>query len=160
MAKPETKNSEDLAEITVNGEGVPIIAGANFKVRQIAVDYLQFGNDIAEIQRQHPFLTRVQIRKAISYYLDHKDLIDAEIEESAKEYDELHRKSATSPIRQKLGSRASPSCLLVSFVDRGRLTGIAICASPRGRQMASAQRKRLARSLCSGTEAAGNSPPF
>ena len=105
MAKPETKDSEDLAEITVNEEGVPIIAGANFKVRQIAVDYLQFGNDIAEIQRQHPFLTRVQIRKAISYYLDHKDLIDAEIEESAKEYDELHRKSATSPIRRKLRRR-------------------------------------------------------
>ena len=72
-----------------------------------------------------------------------------------------------SPCWTAQRSRASPSCLLVSFVDRGRLTGIAICASPRAclrfakaRRMRSAQRKRLARSLCSWTEAAGNSPPF
>ena len=57
-----------------------------------------------------------------------------------------------SPCWTAQRSRASPSCLLVSFVDRGRLTGIAICASPRAclrfakaRRMRSAQRKRWRR---------------
>ena len=106
MARPETRTSEESAEITVNEQGVPIIAGANFKVRQIAIDYIEMGNDVARIQRQHPFLTKAQIQKAISYYLDHRALIDAEIEESAKEYDELHRKSADSSVRQTVRERS------------------------------------------------------
>ncbi len=105
MARPETRTSEESAEITLNDQGVPIIAGANFKVRQIAIDYIEMGNDVAGIQSQHPFLTRAQIQKAISYYLDHRALIDAEIEESAEEYDELHRKSADSPVRQTVRER-------------------------------------------------------
>lgn len=105
MARSETRASEENAEITVNDQGVPIIAGANFKVRRIAMDFVEMGNDVAGIQSQHPFLTKAQIQKAISYYLDHRALIDAEIEESAKEYDELHRKSSDSPVRQTVRER-------------------------------------------------------
>lgn len=33
MAKPNTKVSDESAEIIVNDQGVPVIAGADFKVR-------------------------------------------------------------------------------------------------------------------------------
>ncbi|MCY3707859.1 MAG: DUF433 domain-containing protein [Caldilineaceae bacterium] len=105
MAEPKTKVSDESAEIVVNDQGVPVIAGADFKVRQIAMDYVEMGNDVAGIQRQHPFLSRAQIRLAISYYLDNKKSFDAEIEDSAREYERLHRESAASPIRQKLRAR-------------------------------------------------------
>lgn len=105
MAKPETKTSDESAEIIVNEQGVPVIAGADFKVRQIAMDYIEIGNDVSGIQRQHPFLSKAQIQVAISYYLDNKRSFDAEIEESAREYERLHRESAGSPIRQKLRKR-------------------------------------------------------
>lgn len=105
MAKPKTKVSNDSAKIIVNDQGVPVIAGADFKVRQIAMDYMEMGNDVAGIQRQHPILSRAQIRLAISYYLDNKKTFDAEIEDSARVYERLHRESAASPIRQKLHER-------------------------------------------------------
>ena len=89
----------------VNEQGVPVIAGAGFKVRQIAMDYIEMGHDVAGIQRQHPFLSRAQFQVAISYYLDNKRSFDAEIEESAREYERLHRETSGSPIRKKLRER-------------------------------------------------------
>ena len=102
MAKSKTKTSDESAEIIVNEQGVPVIAGADFKVRQIAMDSIEMGYDVAGIQGQHPFLSGAQIRLAISYYLKNKKSFDAEIEDSAREYEWLHRESANSPIRQKL----------------------------------------------------------
>ncbi len=102
MAKPKTTDAEDLAEITLNEKGVPVIAAANFKVQQIAFDYLKFGNDVDEIQKQHPFLTKIQIQAAISYYRAHQEWFDEKIEESLREYEKLHRDSADSPIRKKI----------------------------------------------------------
>ena len=71
------------------------------------MDCIEMENNVAEIQKQHPFLTKAQIQNAISYYLDHKELFDSEIEESAREYEEVHRDSANSRIRQKLRERRS-----------------------------------------------------
>ena len=101
-AKPETTDSRELAVISVNDKGAPVIAAANFKVRQIALDYLQFGNDVAEIQKQHPFLTIAQIQAAISYYLAHRETFDSEIKESLREYEDQLSNSADSPIRRKI----------------------------------------------------------
>ena len=102
MARHVKSDSKDLTVITVNDKDAPVIAAANFKVQQIAMDYQEFGNNVAEIQKQHPFLTKAQIQAAISYYLAHKEFFDAKIEESIKQYEELHRDSADSPIRQKM----------------------------------------------------------
>ena len=101
MARHAKSDSKEPTVITVNDKGAPVIAAANFKVQQIAMDYQEFGNNVAEIQKQHPFLTKAQIQAAISYYLAHKELFDARIEESIRQYEELHRDSAGSPIRQK-----------------------------------------------------------
>ena len=109
MAKPKTKTPDESAEIIVNEQGVPVLAGADSKVRQIAIDYIEMGDDVAGIQRQHPILSRAQIRLAISHYLDNKRSFDAEIEDSAREYERLHRESAASPIRQKLRERRAKS---------------------------------------------------
>ena len=100
--EPESTDPNELAAISFNEKGVPTIAEANFKVQQIALDYLQFGDDVAEIQRQHPMLTKAQILAAISYYLAHKESFDTEIEESLREYEKLHRDSANSPIRRRI----------------------------------------------------------
>ena len=102
MARHAKSDSKKPTVITVNDKGAPVIAAANFKVQQIAMDYQKLGNDVARIQKQHQFLTKAQIQAAISYYLAHKELFDAKIEESIKQYEELHRDSAGSPIRQKI----------------------------------------------------------
>ena len=105
MVKPKNKVTDVRAEIIVNDQGLPVLAGADSKVRQIAIDYIEMGDDVAGIQRQHPILSRARIRLAISHYLDNKRSFDAEIEDSAREYERLHRESAASPIRQKLRER-------------------------------------------------------
>ena len=102
IAKTTTNDAKKSAEITLSEKGVPVISAANFKVQQIALDYLKFGNDVDEIQKQHPFLTKIQIEAAISYYLAHKEWFDAKIEESLREYEKLHRDSADSPISKKI----------------------------------------------------------
>ena len=109
MARHVKSDSKDLTVITVNDKDAPVIAAANFKVQQIAMDYQEFGNNVAEIQKQHPFLTKAQIQAAISYYLAHKEFFDAKIEESIKQYEELHRDSADSPIRQKMRAQRETS---------------------------------------------------
>jgi uncharacterized protein (DUF433 family) len=73
MVKHVKSDSKDLTVITVNDKDAPVIAAANFKVQQIAMDYQEFGNNVGEIQKQHPFLTKAQIQAAISYYLAHKE---------------------------------------------------------------------------------------
>ena len=64
--------------------GKPIIVGTRTPVRSI-VFYHKMGDAPEEILDKYPHLTLAQIYDALSYYYDHKDEIDHDIESDSEE---------------------------------------------------------------------------
>lgn len=73
----------------VREEGIcgesPVIRGTRVSVASIAEYYLM-GFTPEEIQRELPHLTLSQIFDALSYYFDHREEIDKEIERNREEF--------------------------------------------------------------------------
>jgi uncharacterized protein (DUF433 family) len=68
------------SHIVVDEEGVPWIKDANTTVIEVAQDKIYLGWDADEIREQRPHLSLAQIHAALSYYYDHKEELDADIE--------------------------------------------------------------------------------
>ena len=61
--------------------GKPRIAGTRFKVQQVAIEYVHAARPVEQILKSHPHLSLAQIHAALSYYYDHRDEIEADIQE-------------------------------------------------------------------------------
>ena len=92
----------DCAHIELR-DGVPYIAGTATKVRMIVVNHLAFGWDGRELQEQMPHLTLAQVYAALSYYYDHRDALDADIEAGERLAEDLR------PQLENAGARAAPA---------------------------------------------------
>lgn len=66
--------------------GSPVIRGINLSVRAIVTYILRLGMTPEELAQSFPGLTMSQIHSALSYYYDHKQQIDREIEQNTEEY--------------------------------------------------------------------------
>ena len=62
----------------------PIITGTRTPVRSI-VAYHLMGNAPEEIQTKLPYLTLAQIHDALSFYYDHREEIDADLDANREE---------------------------------------------------------------------------
>ena len=88
--------------IRLDERGRAWVDGTSYKVIQVVMDYLS-GLSPAEIRSEHyDALTLGQIHAALSYYYDHQAEIDAEIERSAREYEELRAAAGESPLVKRL----------------------------------------------------------
>lgn len=84
-------------------DGVPLLAGTTTKVVEVALDRIAYHWDADEIQRQHPHLSLGQIYAALTYYYDHKEEMDREIDGQLREVDQLRARTVDdSPVRKKL----------------------------------------------------------
>ncbi len=88
--------------IEVDKRHVAWIAGTRVKVREIATDRWVHGSSPEELHFQYPHLSMAQIHSALSYYFQHQDEIDAEIEKSLKESEILAARNSESPLQKKL----------------------------------------------------------
>lgn len=61
--------------------GKPRIEGTRFKVQQVAIEYVHAARPVEQILKSHPHLSLAQIHAALSYYYDHHDEIEADIQE-------------------------------------------------------------------------------
>jgi len=66
------------------GAGRPIIAGTRTRVANI-VTYYKHGFSPEELAREFPHLSLSQIHDALSYYYEHRQDIDHEIDEELEE---------------------------------------------------------------------------
>jgi uncharacterized protein (DUF433 family) len=66
------------------GGGRPIIAGTRTRVSNI-VAYHKLGLSPEELAREFPHLTLSQIYDALSYYYEHREEIDREIDEDSED---------------------------------------------------------------------------
>jgi uncharacterized protein (DUF433 family) len=88
--------------IEIDEQGVPWISGANTKVVEVVLDKMAHGWSPEEMHRQHSHLSMAQIHAALSYYYEHQDEVDADIERRYRYVEELRAKQPDSPLRQRL----------------------------------------------------------
>ena len=93
-----------IDHIVLDDKGVARVAGTRSRVAQIVCDVR---NNLTpeQIHESYPHLSLAQIHAALSYYYDHKDEIDAEIEESLRLADELRAQAMPGATRAELRSR-------------------------------------------------------
>jgi uncharacterized protein (DUF433 family) len=88
--------------IEITSDGHARIRGTGFKVRMLAEEHLITGADAMELQRGHPHLTLSQVYSALSYYYDHKDEFDREIEELREFAEQMRAQQGESLLAKKL----------------------------------------------------------
>jgi uncharacterized protein (DUF433 family) len=79
--------------------GKPRIDGHRIKVEHIAVCYERMGMSPDEIVSAHPAISLAQVHAALAYYFEHKDEIDADIEEGRRFVEELKAKTPPSKLQ-------------------------------------------------------------
>lgn len=90
------------AHIHLDARGVAWIDDTNVKVIEVVLDKLAHGSSPEEIHFQYPHLSLGQIHAALSYYYDHQEEMDAEIERQLQELDAMMVQAGDSPVRKRL----------------------------------------------------------
>lgn len=93
--------------IEVTADGIPMIAGTKTKVVEVVLDRLAHHWDADEIQRQHPYLSLAQIYAALTYYHDHQEEVEREIEERVECVERIAANQPPSVVRARLRVRGS-----------------------------------------------------
>lgn len=91
--------------IQLNDQSVPILTGTTMKVIELVMAQMAYGWSADELLVQHPYLSMSQIYSALAYYWDHKQAIDAEIEESLSWAKQVKKEAGVSPVAAKLRSK-------------------------------------------------------
>ena len=99
LRKPEPPT---YPHVDVHADGVPYIAGTTMKVVELVEAQAAYGWSPAEIRFQHPYLSLGQIHGALSYYWDHQDEVDGDLERRLKLSEEYRKKAGPSPVAAKL----------------------------------------------------------
>ncbi len=93
-----------LEYIEIDDRGVAKLIGSRSKVRQVVMD-VQNGKTPEQVHDAYPHLSMAQIHAALAYYYDHKDAIDAEIEEGRRFVEEMRAKNPNRFTRAELVAR-------------------------------------------------------
>jgi len=91
--------------IEIDEKGIPWISGANTKVVEVVLDKMAYGWSPEEMHRQHPHLSMAQIHAALSYYYEHQDEVDADIERRERYVEELRAQQKNPLTRAELEAR-------------------------------------------------------
>jgi uncharacterized protein (DUF433 family) len=94
--------STAVTHIRLDHNGVAWIDDTNVKVIEIAIDKLAHGSSPEEMHFQYPHLSLAQIHAALTYYYDHQEKLDSEIERRRREADDLASSIADPNLRRKL----------------------------------------------------------
>jgi len=92
------------AHIRLDDAGTAWIDDTNVKVVEVVLDKLAHGSSPEEMHFQYPHLSLAQIYAALSYYHDHQEAFDKEIQRQLAEIDALVSRREDSPARKRLRS--------------------------------------------------------
>lgn len=73
-------------------DGSPILAGTRTRVIDIVIEYTMLGRSPDEIIDAHPYLDLAKVHDALSYYYEHMEELDAEIQTRIRDINELRAK--------------------------------------------------------------------
>ena len=88
--------------IEINADGVPIITGTTTKVIEIAQDVQAHHWHAEDICRQYPYLRLAQVHAALTYFYDHEQEMEADIDRRLRRVAEIKAKVADDKLREKL----------------------------------------------------------
>ena len=91
--------------IELDERGVAWIVGANTKVKEVVLDKMAYGWSPEEMHFQHSHLSMAQIHAALSYYYEHQDEVDADIERRERYVEELRAQQKNPLTRAELEAR-------------------------------------------------------
>ena len=135
---PSTPETETLAMTRIVRtpgvcDGKPRIDGHRITVEHIAAWHEQMERTPAEFVATHPTVTLAQVHAALAYYYDHKQEIDADIEEGKRFVEEL---KALSPplLAQKIEELRAKNPLLGLFADEPDLVDEVVESAMRDRE--------------------------
>ena len=88
-----------------DGEPARLQRIPRIRVAQIVMDYLGYGWTPDEMVRQHPYLRPAEAHAAMTYYFDHQDEIDREIQDEWQQVREEMARAERSPLYLRLKAR-------------------------------------------------------
>jgi len=91
--------------IEIDEKGIPWISGANTKVVEVVLDKMAHNSSPEEMHEQYPHLSLAQIHAALSYYYEHRDEVDADIERRDRYVENLRTQQKSPLTRKELESR-------------------------------------------------------
>lgn len=95
--------TEAAAHVHLDDRGGAWIDDTNVKVIEVVLDKLAHGWSPEEIHFQHSrLLSLAQIHAALSYYYDHQDEFDREIERQVRDVEAQAAQVSDSPVRKRL----------------------------------------------------------
>ena len=94
--------TETATHIWLDDRGVAWIDQTNVKVIEVVMDKLAHGSSPEEMHFQYPHLSLAQIHAALAFYYDHQAGIDAQIEQSAQQYEQLRSQAGETPFKKRL----------------------------------------------------------
>jgi uncharacterized protein (DUF433 family) len=88
--------------IQVDDRSVARIAGSRIKVMHLVMEVMANGYTPEQLHEQFPHLRIAQIYAALTYYHDHKDEVDRQVEESIQLVDRLRAQAEETPLHKRL----------------------------------------------------------
>lgn len=88
--------------IEASPDGVAIVSGTTTKVVEIVQDHLAHHWHAEDIHRQYPHLSLAQIHAALTYYYDHQQEIEQDIDHRMRRVAEIKGRRADDTIHNKL----------------------------------------------------------
>jgi uncharacterized protein (DUF433 family) len=88
--------------IQVDDRQVARIAGSRIKVMHLVMGVQANGYTPQQLHEQFPHLKLAQIYAALTYYHDHKEEVDRQIEEATQLVDRLQSQAEETPLHKRL----------------------------------------------------------
>ncbi len=94
--------STSYEHITLDKEGVPLIAGTTMKVVELVMAQMAHGWSPEELHFQFPHLSMSRIHSALAYYWENKEAMDADIVRREQYAEKMRKEGAPSPLASRL----------------------------------------------------------
>ncbi len=88
--------------IEITSDGIAIISGTTTKVVEIVQDHLAHHWHAEDSCRQYPYLSPAQVHAALTYYYDHQQEMEQEIDRRRRRVADLKANRADGTIQDKL----------------------------------------------------------
>ncbi|MGF1523837.1 MAG: DUF433 domain-containing protein [Leptolyngbyaceae cyanobacterium] len=92
----------EYPHIVLNLDDVPLVEGTTLKVVEIVMAQRAYGWTPEEIQINHRCLSMGQIYAALAYYWDHRETLDADIQNREAYVQQLEQQAQESPFVARL----------------------------------------------------------
>ncbi|MGF1460262.1 MAG: DUF433 domain-containing protein [Leptolyngbyaceae cyanobacterium] len=102
MTNAQRLTQTEYPHIGLAPQQVPIIAGTTLKIVELVMAQRAYGWTPEEIQINHRYLSMGQIYAALAYYWDHREALDADIEQRDAYVANLEQQSPSSTFVARL----------------------------------------------------------